>query len=106
MGKEIEAICFGPAQVNLTVAGGLWLQIEGSFEHRSASGEVVQRGNGFPLNETTLVRLVGRSITGCRVFDERHLLLEFSEGDELFLSGDNGMYEAYRLFDGGREILV
>lgn len=106
VGKEIEILWFGIAQVNLTLAGGLWLQIEGSFAHRSASGEVVQRGGGFPLRETTLVRLVGCSITGCRVIEHKHLLLEFSGGDQLFVSGDNGMYEAYRIFDGGREILV
>ncbi len=106
MGKEIESLWFGIAQVNLTLAGGLWLQIEGSFEHRSASGEVVQRGEGFPLRETTLVRLVGRSITGCRVFEHKHLLLELSGGDQLFVSGDNGMYEAYQIYDGEQTFVV
>lgn len=106
LGKEIEVVCFALYQVNFTFTGGLWLQIEGSFEHRSASGKVLPNGDGFPLRDTTLVRLVGSSVVKCGTFDDQHLLLELSNGDQLFVSGDNGMYEAYQLFDGEKEIII
>jgi len=106
LGKTIETICFGQYQININLSDGIWLQIEGRYEHLSADGRLFQKGEGFPLSETTLIRLLDSSILKCRTIDGRDLLLEMSNGDQLSIMGDNGMYEAYRIFNGEKEIVV
>ncbi len=102
---KIESICFGLYQVNLYLTGGAWIQIEGPFEH-SRKGRSVQVVEGYPITKTTLLGLIGISIVKFGIADDSSLLLEMTNGDTLMISSRNGMYEAYRLFDGKREIVV
>jgi hypothetical protein len=105
LNKDIETICFGQYQVNLHFAAGAWLQIEGEFEHYSRDG-LLQRGQGFPIVQTTLLRLLGTTATNASFSEAGSLQLEMSNGDRLVVMGNNGMYEAYRLFDGKNETVI
>jgi hypothetical protein len=106
MGKSVESITFTAYQVNVYFDGNVWMQIEGGYKliHDSNIIEVV---NAFPVLQSSLLQLIGKKIANVS-FTARSGDIEMvlDNGLRLYLEGESGPYESYRLFDGQRELIV
>lgn len=93
--RELELLCFGPYAVTLHFAGGIQLQIEGTFTHNTDD----QRAGAvhFPLSETRLVRLLMQPVTQVEAKRTGALTLRFGNGDTLVIDGNVGPYESYNV---------
>ena len=105
-GKEIESICFAAYQVNVYLAGKIWLQIQGRYE-LLRDGEVLEAVSAFPVSQSLLPLLIGKKIVDVSFTAQNgDIELRFDNEHQLFVEGDTGPYESYRLFDGQRELIV
>ena len=104
--KEIESVCFFPYQVNVYLAGGIRVQVEGRYKLFQSS-KMLEAVSAFPISQSALLQLIGKKVIGVS-FTARSGDIEFSLESELklFIEGDTGPYESYRLFDGQKEIIV
>ena len=104
--KQIESICFFPYQVNLYLSGGVWVQIEGHYKLLCGS-KVLESVSSFPLSQSALLQLIGKKVIGVSFTAQSgDIELTAENGFKLFIDGNVGPYEAYRLFDGQKEIVV
>lgn len=105
-GKKVETISFAGYQVNLYLEGMVWIQIEGHYTLTLGS-EVIESVCAFPLSQSLLLQLIGREVHAVTFSSKSGDLEVMFEGVySLFIKGDIGPYESYRLFDGQRELIV
>ena len=106
VGRIIELVSFTANTVHLGFNGGYSLTVESSFEHRPE-----QRGTGpvrfdVPLEDSGLMRLIGRSVLAAEVERPGTLFLRFDDGQTLRCFDDSTEYESYKINCNGVEIIV
>lgn len=104
--KEIESVCFAAYQVNMHFADGVWMQIEGRYKLYQDSA-VLEEVSAFPVSQSTLLRLIGKKVIDIGFTAQNGDIEITTEGGlKLFVHGDSGPYESYRLFDGKSETII
>jgi len=103
-GKTVEVISFGKFQIDICFSDKCWIHIESGFKLYE-KGDLTEEVSNFPLEQTSLLNLLGCVITDISRFENEDLSISF--GDKvLVILGDVGPYEAYRICDGTHEFLV
>lgn len=106
LARPVEEVTFTAFQVNVYFHGKVWIQIEGRyclFER----GELIESVTGFPLQSSSLLRLLGKKGVAVSFEAETgNLEIHFEDGYTLSITGDVGPYEAYRMSDGSTELVV
>jgi hypothetical protein len=105
IGRELESICFAQYQINLHFTGSVWIQIEGKFKHFNGD-KLIEELEEFPISQSALLQTLGQKITAVNFTTDGDLELILSEKNRIFIIGDNGAYESYRIFDGQKETIV
>ena len=104
VGQPVEHVTFSAYQLNIYFAKGAWIQIESGYllERAGSSLELV---HAFPVAESRLMQLVGKTVAGSVISDTEFLLL--FEGDyRLSVLRSPGPYESYRISDGTTKLVV
>lgn len=105
-GKEIQSVCFAAYQVNIQFSGNAWIAIESGYRLQCGDN-VLEVVSAFPISHSSLLGLIGKKIVEISFSSKSgdiKLLLENKMN--LFIQGDTGPYESYRLFDGQNETIV
>lgn len=103
--RETESICFAQYQINLHFAGGVWIQIEGKFKHFNGD-KLIEEVENFPISQSALLQTLGQKITAVNFKADGDLELILNKKNRIFIIGDNGAYESYRIFDGQKETII
>jgi hypothetical protein len=103
--RELESICFAQYQINLNFTGTVWIQIEGKFKHFDGD-KLIEQVEEFPISQSALLQTLGQKITAVNFTTDGDLELVLSKKNRIFIMGDNGAYESYRIFDGQKETII
>jgi hypothetical protein len=105
-GRAFESVSFLPYQVNLYLTDGVWLQIEGRYKLLQDNIKV-EAVSGFPVSQSALPQVIGKKVVSVDFnAPSGDLNIALEGGLSLFVEGDTGPYESYRLFDGSKEVVV
>jgi hypothetical protein len=104
-GKTVDVISFGPYQIDIYFSENRWIHIEGAYRLLAGSF-IVEELMKYPVRQSSLMQILGSTVLNVTYKSNGNLCLEFDCKKQLWICGDNGPYESYRLFDGEREILV
>lgn len=103
--RELESICFAQYQINLHFTGSVWIQIEGKFKH-FYGGKLIEEVEEFPISQSALLQTIGQKIIAVNFTMDGNFELVLNKNNRLFIIGDNGAYESYRIFDGQKETII
>jgi hypothetical protein len=105
IGKEICLIGIGSYDVQFNWGnGGISVWWKFIYKPLRPAGEIVWNGND-PEIATPVVRLLKSSITSVDISNQRSLLLQFSNGDQLEIFEDE-RYESFSVQDGESPIII
>jgi hypothetical protein len=102
--KQLRMLCFSEYSLYLHLDEDIIITVEGQFQYKVAKAK--KQKYSFPINTSCLMRLLGASVRRIAIENDENLRLEFSNGDSLFLQGQNGPYEAYQIRHKGGQIIV
>ncbi len=105
-GRTAEMVCFAANCVYIHLSNNALLSIEGTFRLQTEEGDSDTGEASFPLSGSKLMRIVGQKTDHVQSLSDGTLILYFTNGDILTVSGDNGPYEAYHIRYGDREITI
>ena len=101
VGKGVELVCFAQYSLYIHLESKISITVESTFEYGQA-GSDERHAFEFPLADSSLMRVLGCTIVSAAVMENRGLLLNFSNGDNMSVNKDPA-YECYRLKIGGEE---
>ena len=105
IGRELQMVAFTVNTVHLSFDGEVELTIETSFDVQlDDTSEAVRQAP--PVQTSSLMSLVGRTIRSARAHSDGTLMLDFSGGGTLTCIDDSKEYESYHIRVHGREIDV
>lgn len=106
IGRVLEQICFTQNQVALHFDGLVALTIESAFSYRETPSSAEELVEELPPRQSTLMRLLGESVSGVDGSQDGTLSLRFTNRHELRCFDTASNYESYRIRYGENEIVV
>ena len=107
LAKAIEQICFAQYHVLLCFGSKIWIQIEGKYILYCGSEIIESVAFEAPVSEAGLLQLIEKTVVDVSFeIDSGDITITFEDNLKLFIEGNIGPYESYRLCDGENEILV
>lgn len=103
---DVECVSFGKYTAHLSLDDGSRVSFEAPFRFGPAADLANDGPCEFPLISSSLMRIVGHSVTSAECEDDGTLWLTFDNGDTLVVYANNPMYEAYTVLVEGREYVV
>ena len=106
LGKDLEQISFGPAQIQFYFSDRIHIGIGGKLSH-SAGGKTSVWGEGVPpMNAASVLSLIGASVIDVHGTSDGTLTLTFSNDESLVLFDDSDHYESYTIRHGDDVFVV
>ncbi len=106
VGQEFSQICIGSFQVQLHCPDTGWISIEGKWELRDKSGEMIDvNQEHIERKSYQLHRIINVPVTGFVVDPPRSFTLFFETGLRLTVFDDSKQYESFVLYLEGGDIL-
>lgn len=106
LGRVCNAVTFTANTIHLQFDEDVGLTLEASFSHRPRGARSLAEQASVPVLESRLMQLVGTTVSGVEVPDEKTLILCFDDGEVLCCLDDSTQYESFRIAFDGREIVV
>jgi hypothetical protein len=103
IGTEVLQICIGKWDVQIHLFDGVGITIESAFQHLP-EGNTIRVEPSTARQATTLVSLLGASISQVSRESDKVLAMHFSNGDTLRIIDDSPQYEAFHI--GWRDRLI
>ncbi len=104
IGNRIEMLSFCRYHFDVHFTDNYWIHVE-SRCRLYRYGELLEEINDYPLMSTQLLQLLEKRVTGVECVNQMDLIIRMDDM-VLEIQGNNGPYEAYRVFDGTQEFLV
>jgi len=106
VGKHLEQIAFGPAQIQFFFSDKIHIGLGGKFSH-SACGKTSVWEEGQPLiNATCSVSLIGARVIDIQGVPDGTITMTFSNDETLVLYDDSNQYESYTIRHGDDVFVV
>ena len=106
IGHSLDQIAIGKFDVQFKFGSGVTLALQ-------SEGELVQSGAVVATwtelagwSSLAFFPLLNQTVARARVFDERTIELQFSEGQVLRLFDNSDQFESMQIFGPGKELLV
>lgn len=105
-GVVLQEVYYCQNVLFLRFDGDVRLSIESAFSHSLAGSEEEVYVQEFPLFESHLMRLLGKSVTEVHHDRRGTLKLVFDNGDVLRCYDPTPVFEAYTIHHGGEDLVV
>ncbi len=105
IGKKLEQISFSENTIHLCFDPDLSITLMSSYEHYIAADQSPIVGV-VPVDESTLMRLIGRRVVSAVAAAGGVLVLHFEDTQILKCLDDSPQYESYRITFRGVETVV
>jgi hypothetical protein len=111
VGRAVEQICVNANQISLQFGDQLLLVIEGAFCLTTTAPATVARYSPplrleAPTFVPELLSLIEQNVVKGQSAQDGALTLQFEKGDVLQVLVDTPMYESYKIYYRGQELIV
>jgi hypothetical protein len=106
VGQELNQICVGRFQINLHFSGAGSISVEGGWELRDKTGDIVDRAEGHETREGYRIhRLIDVPVVRFSIDPPRSFTLYFKTGLALTVFDNSEQYESFSIAVDGQPTL-
>ena len=106
VGCVLEQVSFSVNTMHLSFSNDVSITIESCFAHSTYRDLSSAKRIRIPVRQSSVMQLLGESITSAHATSDGTLILKFANGQALACFDDTSQYEAYRIMLGKEEIVV